>query len=61
MTHPSVTAAVAAGFLEPCVIMDGDGRELHGYRPTEMGRRYFGPDVDQSELVDVTNIIPFNR
>jgi hypothetical protein len=33
------------------VIIDGDGLELHGYRPTEFGRRYFGPEIDQSEVV----------
>jgi hypothetical protein len=51
MAHPTVIAAVNAGLLEPCVILNGDGLELHGYRPTELGRRYFGPEIDQSEVV----------
>jgi hypothetical protein len=50
MAHPAVNAAVKAGLLEPCVILDGNGLELRGYRPTEFGRRYFGPEIDQSEV-----------
>jgi hypothetical protein len=37
MTHPAVLNALKAGLLEPCVILDGDGREVRGYRPTEHG------------------------
>lgn len=48
MAHHSIIAALNAGILEPCVILDGEGRELHGYRPTIVGRRYFGNE-DQSQ------------
>jgi hypothetical protein len=50
MVHPAIIAAVNAGLLEPCVILDGNGLELCGYRPTEFGRRYFGPEINQSEV-----------
>lgn len=53
MAHPVILRCVEAGFLEPCRIFDGDGRELFGFRPTEQGRKYFG-----TELVERT--IPLN-
>lgn len=43
MACPAITNAVASGFLEPAVMLDGQGNELHGYIPTEKARSWFGP------------------
>lgn len=50
MAHPSIIAALKAGILEPCVILDDEGRDLRGYRPTASARGYFGSE--QSEMVN---------
>jgi hypothetical protein len=50
VAHPAIIAAVNAGLIESCVVLDGNGLELHGYRPTEFGRRYFGPEIVTDRL-----------
>jgi hypothetical protein len=56
MTHPAITNAIEAGLLEPCVVLDSEGREIHAFRPTEQARHWFGPPIDQSPRVDASAV-----
>jgi hypothetical protein len=47
MTRPTIIAALSAGLIEPCVILDDEGREVRGYRPTERGGWFFAPTASQ--------------
>lgn len=42
MTAKAIADAVAAGFLEPCSILDAEGHEVRGYRLTDSAAKRFG-------------------
>lgn len=61
MTHPVITKLIVAGYLEPCVILDGEGRELRGYRPTAKNQRWFGAqfaarEIERENVVDLREV-----
>jgi hypothetical protein len=56
VTCTAILNAVAAGLLEPCVILDGNCREVCGYRPTESGRRYFGPEIELAHTAPLQSV-----
>jgi hypothetical protein len=56
VTCTAIKNAVAAGLLEPCVILDGDCREVCGYRPTEYARPYFGPEIELAHTAPLQSV-----
>lgn len=42
MTCKAIDTAVKVGLLEPAIMLDGEGRELRGYRPTAEAKHWFG-------------------
>lgn len=61
MTHKVINDAIAAGLLEPCRILGPNGEDIHGYMPTRLGQRYFGPrfsarEIERENVVDLREI-----
>jgi hypothetical protein len=50
----AVDLAVRVGWLTPAVMIDGYGRELRGYIPTEKGRVWCGPHHDYAKPINIT-------
>ncbi len=49
---------VRAGLMEPCVVLDGECREIRAYRPTAKGRRWFGDERQTHTIIAESTPVP---
>lgn len=60
MTARSIEIALQDGLIEPCVVFDGEGREIRAYRPTFHAAHLFERGLLGAERKSA-EIVPFRK